>query len=121
VHFLQIWVLPENTGLAPGYEQKSVEAALGTGELVLIASRDGRAGSASLHQDADLYAARPSPGRELVHEFRPGRGGWLQVARGRVRANGESMAAGDGAAVTQSGRLSLVADGDAEVLLFDMA
>ena len=121
VHFLQIWILPEADGFAPSYEQKSFgDAELGD-RLRLVASRDGRDGALTLHRDVDLYAGRLKAGPEVDHAFATGRLGWLQVARGSVTVNGQDLREGDGAAIERSPNLSIVAKGDAEILLFDMA
>jgi redox-sensitive bicupin YhaK (pirin superfamily) len=99
VHFLQIWILPEARGLKPGYEQKSIPEETRRGRLVLLASRDGRDGSVTIHQDASLYGARLDPGQSVAHVILPGRHAWAHVARGAVTLNGRTLAAGDGAAV----------------------
>jgi len=116
-HFLQIWILPERNGITPGYEQKLFDDL--DGGLRLVASRDGRDGSLTIHQDAELYAAKLD-GEMLRHDFRHGRYGWLQVVRGSVRANGIELAAGDGAAIADEPSLTINGSG-AEVLLFDLA
>jgi redox-sensitive bicupin YhaK (pirin superfamily) len=116
VHFLQIWLLPEQRGIAPGYEQKSFE---GGDKLRLVASRDGRDGSLTLHQDADLYTVKLRSGESASLELRPGRYGWLQVARGALEVNGQKLEAGDGAAISDERSLKL--RGDGEALLFDLA
>ena len=114
VHFLQIWILPERHGIAPGYEQK----AFGTSnELRLVASRDGRHGSLTIHQDVDLFTTALS-GSRVKYEFRPNRSGWLQVARGEVEANGHKLQAGDGAAIEDERAVEI--NGSGEVLLFDL-
>ena len=123
VHLLQIWILPERRGLPPGYEQRSFADATG---LVLLASRDARAGSVTLHQDADVYLARPGDGEALELRLRPGRGAWVQVARGTLalRAGDGApleLSAGDGAAVDDVTRLQLIGRGKAEALVFDLA
>ena len=120
VHFLQIWIMPEKNGLAPAYEQKTFPEEEKRGRLRLIASRGGRDGSVTIHQDADLYATLLAPGQAVSHEIAPGRGGWVQVARGSIALNGETLKEGDGAAVPVSGTLRLEGLSDAEVLLFDM-
>jgi redox-sensitive bicupin YhaK (pirin superfamily) len=118
VHLLQIWLLPEREGLAPGYEQKAFE--IGDG-LTLVASRDGRAGSVTVHQDAALWAAKLVPGEPARHALAPGRRAWLQVARGDAVLNGRKLSAGDGAAITGEAGLELGTEGGGEVLLFDLA
>ena len=120
VHFLQIWIIPEKQGLAPGYEQKAFTEAEKRGQLRLIGSRKGRNGSVTIHQDVDLYATLLSRGDAVEHTIAGGRGGWVQVARGSVAINGELLRQGDGVAVATSGLLRIEGDADAEVLLFDM-
>ncbi len=121
VHFLQIWILPEARGTAPGYEQKHFPAAERQGRLRLIASRDGREGSVTVHQDVAVYAALLAPGERVSHSFTAGRQGWLQVARGAVKIGEANMRAGDGAAIQQAERVEIVGDEAAELLLFDLA
>lgn len=120
VHFLQIWILPEQKGLAPSYEQKAFSVAERQGRLKLIGSRDGRGGSVTIHQDVDLYATLLGKGETVDHTIAPDRGGWIQVARGSVSLNGETLREGDGAAVSSSGSLRIEGLADAEVLLFDL-
>ncbi|MGZ9073646.1 MAG: pirin family protein [Rhodoplanes sp.] len=122
VHFLQIWIIPEAEGLAPGYEQKTYPAEQKHGKLRLVASRDGREGSVTIHRDVDLYAALIGEGDDVRHTFRPGRVGWLQVARGTAMLNDVQLHPGDGAAIDSAGDVTIAgASDDAEILLFDMA
>lgn len=121
VHFLQIWLLPETPGIAPSYEQAHFAAADKRNRLRLIASRDGRDGSLTVHLDAAIYAALLAPAAEVTHPLAPGRKAWLQVARGNVAINGEELSAGDGVAIEDEPSLTVtgVSD-DAEILLFDL-
>jgi redox-sensitive bicupin YhaK (pirin superfamily) len=121
VHFLQIWIIPERRGLAPSYEQKAFTAAEKTGRLRLVGSRDGREGSVVIHRDVDLYATLLGPSHSVSHDLGAGRVAWVHVARGRVRLNGTTLSAGDGAAIEAAGTLTLDGAADAEVLVFDMA
>ncbi len=122
VHFLQIWILPEHKGIEPSYEQKTFTDAEKRNQLRLVGSRDGRDGSITVHQHVDLYAAALHEGDEVSHPFTEGRVGWLQVARGAVQLDDQTLTVGDGAAITNESLITLrgVAD-TAEVLLFDMA
>ena len=120
VHFLQIWIIPEREGLKPDYEQKTFDASEKRGRLCLIASRGGREGSVSLHQDADVYATLLEPGEKVSHVLGLRRGAWVQVASGSITINGERLETGDGMAINGAGDLSLEAETSAEVLLFDM-
>lgn len=121
VHFLQIWVLPEERGLAPSYEQKSFPAEERQGRLRLVGARDGRDGALTIHQDLDLFVATLAKGDAVIHTLRPHRKAWVQVTRGTVSVNGASVAAGDGAALTDETEVRLAANDNAEVLLFDLA
>lgn len=122
VHFLQIWIVPERRGIAPSYEQKRFEPADKRDRLRLVASRDGREGSVVVHQDVALYATLLSAGAKVEHGFATGRGGWLHVATGSVRLNGEVLRAGDGAALEDVTKVPLEGvDPESELLLFDMA
>ncbi|MGQ9371347.1 pirin family protein [Azospirillum sp. ST 5-10] len=121
VHFLQIWIIPESRGLAPGYEQRSFPAAERQGAARLVASRDGRDGSLTVHQDVDLYATLLGAGGTVALDLRPGRRAWVQVARGAVTLDGTPLKEGDGAAVTDAARLTLASEHGAEALVFDLA
>jgi hypothetical protein len=122
VHFLQIWVLPEQAGLEPSYEQKYFDRAAKHNQLRLVGSRDGREGSVIIHQDVNLYAAILDSDKTLNHTLESGRQVWLQVARGTLTVNGERVTAGDGVAITQAGQLDLHSTAsDTEFLLFDLA
>jgi redox-sensitive bicupin YhaK (pirin superfamily) len=121
VHFLQIWILPERDGIAPGYEQRAVPEAERRGRLRLIASRDGRDGSVSLHQDVHLHSALLAPGESVRHAVDRGRHLWLHVARGEVRAGGHNLVEGDGLSGSDEGALSVEGVKESEILLFDLA
>jgi redox-sensitive bicupin YhaK (pirin superfamily) len=125
LHLLQIWIQPEQKNLEPGYEQREFPAAERQRKLRLLASRDGRDGSLRIHQDADLYATvLGGPGQEVAHALPASRHAWLQVTRGSVTLNGETLAAGDGAAITSEPALKISANGSqghSEFLLFDLA
>jgi len=120
VHFLQIWIFPEKKSLKPGYEQKAFPDAERKNRLRLVASRDGRDGSLTIHQDAELYTTLLSRGESVSHPLKAGRHAWVQVARGAATLNGKPLATGDGAAVSGEKSLELKATADAEVLMFDL-
>ena len=121
VHFLQIWILPEQPRLEPGYEQTHFDAAELRGRLRLVGSRDGRDGSVRIHQDASLHAGLAGPGEALELALRPGRHAWVQVARGRLALGDLELSAGDGAALSDERALRLLAREPSEVLVFDVA
>jgi len=121
VHLLQIWILPEKKALPPSYQQRAFQPEEKRNTLRLIASRNGRDGSVTVHQDVDLFAALLESGELLRHKLPPGRHAWLQVVGGAVALNGTLLFAGDGAAVSDEDRLEMTASRSSEVLLFDLA
>jgi len=121
VHFLQIWVMPEEEGKTPSYDQKRFfDAGEQPSGFKLVASGSGRNGSLKIGQDADLYAGRFAAGERFTHTAEPGRLLWLQVAEGTLSIAGEILVAGDGLAVADEDVLSLDIVEDAHLLLFDM-
>lgn len=120
VHLLQIWILPSEKGLEPSYEQTMFSAEDRRNHLCLIASRDGRSGSVTIHQDACMYASLLDKGVSIEHRGTPGRYAWMQVVQGQVDVNGVVLAPGDGLAAHSEERLALRAIEDAEFLLFDL-
>lgn len=121
VHFLQIWILPEENDLEPGYEQTRFSREALQGRLRLIGSRDGREGSITIHQDVALYASLLDEGDSVHVEVREGRQAWIQLARGELTVGGADLRAGDGLGVTEIGDLEILARQDAEFLLFDLS
>ena len=119
VHLLQIWILPNQQGVTPSYEQKRIEPAELGNHLRLVASPDGRDGSVTIRQDARLYAARLQDG-EVTHTLGSGRRAWVQVARGALTLNSQKLAAGDGAGIEHEVTLRIATGDTAEILLFDL-
>lgn len=120
VHFYQIWLLPNRKGLTPAYEQRGFPDAETQNRWRLVASPDGREGSLTIHQDASLYLSSLTSGQAVEHRLDKERAAWLQVLRGAVDLNGASLAASDGAAVTDESALTVRATQPAAVLLFDL-
>jgi quercetin 2,3-dioxygenase len=130
VHFLQIWIIPGEIGIDPSYEQKNFTTDEKQGTLRLVASPTGRDGSVIIHQNIDVYATILNSETQITHDLasdglRPTEGhriAWVQVARGSVQINGETLSAGDGASIVQESQIRLqgLSDGT-ELLLFDMA
>jgi redox-sensitive bicupin YhaK (pirin superfamily) len=118
-HFLQIWIEPNVTGIAPNYEERHFPAAAKRGRLCLIAAPDGRDGAVTIHQDARLYAGLFDGAESARHEVAPGRKTYLHVVRGRIEVDGERLLAGD-AAMTAGAGVQLARGEAAEVLLFDL-
>lgn len=119
-HLIQIWILPEKLGIAPGYEQKSFVSDFANGDLVLVASKAGRKGSVSMNQDVDMYAAKSETGGQTSLKTQGERRFWVQVLRGKVDVNGVGLEAGDGAGLSQITSIDLRWDKGSEFLLFDL-
>ncbi|MBX3638180.1 MAG: pirin family protein [Rubrivivax sp.] len=120
-HFLQIWVLPSQRAIAPGYEQKHFDAASKRGRLALVASPDGREGSVTIHADASLRAGLFDGDERAELALDAGRIAYVHVARGSLRVNDRTLNAGDAARIEQEDRLVLEGGEAAEVLVFDLA
>lgn len=119
VHLLQIWIEPDTRSAAPRYAEKSFTDAP-TGALALVASKDGRAGSISIHQDADILLGKLQPHDIVSHELAPGRAAWVHVATGEIAIDGTLLRAGDAAAITDESAIELRALKPSEALVFDL-
>ncbi|MBI3368070.1 MAG: pirin family protein [Burkholderiales bacterium] len=120
-HFLQIWLLPSQRGIAPGYEQKAFSEADKRGRLRLVASPDGRDGSVTIHADAAIRAGLFDGDEGAQLPLDPERLTYVHVARGEVDVNGQRLAAGDAAKLRAEGQLRISKGQQAEVLVFDLA
>ena len=120
-HFLQIWIEPDERGIAPSYEQKSFAAADKRGRLRKVASCDGDQGSVRIHADATMYAGLFDAGESAELALDPGRKAYVHVVRGQLQVNGQTLAGGDAAVMAQETLIRLEQGQDAEVLVFDLA
>jgi hypothetical protein len=121
VHLLQIWVLPARRGDQPGYEEKRFDDADKRGRLRVVASPDGRDGSVTIHSDASIHAALIDGAERADYAVPAGRRVYVHVARGGLTVNGEALAAGDAAMLSDVDTVTLEKGDAAEVLLFDLA
>ena len=119
-HFLQIWLLPSQTNIAPGYEQKHFDAQAKRGQLVLVGSPDGAAGSVTLHANASLRAGLFHGNERAELALDPSRLAYVHLVRGSLRVNGQYLQAGDALTLSQEQRLVLDEGQDSEVLVFDL-
>lgn len=120
-HFFQIWILPKSGGGQPRYGQKSFVEDLKQKPLVLVISEDGRDGSISIKQDADVSIARLGPSVTIDYPIRSGRGLWVQVVKGEISDGTHTLTAGDALAVEDESLLQLKAESECEIILFDLA
>jgi quercetin 2,3-dioxygenase len=120
-HFLQIWILPDRQGIAPGYEQKAFSQADKRGVLKLVASPDGRDGSVTIHADASIYAGLFDGAERAEIALDNKRLAYAHVVRGTATINGQALAAGDAAKLTGESRLVIDQGHQAEVIVFDLA
>jgi redox-sensitive bicupin YhaK (pirin superfamily) len=120
VHFLQIWIQPNQVGIPPSYEEKNFTVESKLGNLRLIASSDGREGSVLIHQDASIFATILRTGDVVKHELAAGRISYIHVIRGDVTVNGTALKGGDALKITAENLVTLGEATDAEVLVFDL-
>jgi quercetin 2,3-dioxygenase len=121
VHLLQIWILPDRQNITPRYDQRNFPLAEKQGKLRLVGSKDGRSGSVVIHQNLNLYVSVLAAGDKIEFQVLSDRFAWLQVARGAVIFNGQSLREGDGVQINSPELLSLTTESTAEILLFDLA
>ncbi|GAB4536977.1 MAG: pirin family protein [Pleurocapsa sp.] len=121
VHFLQIWIIPDQKDLEPRYEQKHFPLETRQGKLRLLVDPQGRDGAVTIHQDAQIYTATLDAGEKIDYELESDRYGWLQVARGTVQLNGEELREGDGVQMPGGQQLEITTCNGAELLLFNLA
>ncbi len=120
-HFYQIWIKPERKGIEPSYEQKAFDAGARHNRLQLVASKDGSQNSLRIHQDAQIYLADLTAGNPVEHTIPPDRHIWLQVLRGVVTANGQTLEAGDAVSSSDEAMIRLESTEVAELMMFDLA
>ncbi len=120
VHLLQIWIMPNVSGIAPSYEEKRFDDDEKRGRFRLVASEDGREGSVLIHADAALLVGRFDGAERATHVVREGRKAYVHVAGGSVVVDGTLLEAGDALKVHAPGDLVFDTGRDAEVLLFDL-
>ncbi len=120
-HFLQIWIAPNVTGIAPSYEQKTFVDAEKRGQLRLVASNDGAQGSVTIHADAKIYAGLLDGDETATLALRPNRKTYVHLVKGELEVNGQKLAPGDAAMIEAQSSLELGKGRDAEVLVFDLA
>lgn len=121
VHFLQIWIQPDTSGLNPGYEQKQFQEAYQSGQLTLVGSKNGKGGSLTIHQDVNLYVGHLEQGQELEYQPPPNRYSWIQMVHGSLAINNLTLEVSDGMAVSEEPILKLTGNQKSEFLLFDLA
>ncbi|MEE9612118.1 MAG: pirin family protein [Desulfatiglandales bacterium] len=120
VHFLQIWILPDENGLTPSYEQKEYSERLIPNQLCLIVSRNGSNDSVVIHQDAKLYTCLLEKGNQVEYSIPDKRHVWLQIVTGNLSVNGNDLFSGDGCAISDERQLTIVSIAESEFLLFDL-
>ena len=119
-HLLQIWIMPSKRGIAPGYEQKIIDAGAVKNHFARIAACEPRENEVRLVQDAEIWAARLDADVEAIHTLAQGRKAWLQVAKGEISLGEETLMAGDAAAITDQTQITIRSKAPSEVLLFDL-
>ena len=119
-HFFQIWITPNKTGIKPSYAQKSFEKEIDSQDKVLVISQDGREGSLSIQQDADVYVSKLKSDQDIQFEVRPGRGTWIQIIKGEISVADKQFKAGDAFSTEEAQTLKLKASSDSEFFIFDL-
>ncbi len=120
VHLLQIWIQPDKRGVKPTYGQKHFPLAERANRLAKVVDNVGADGALKIGADAAVYASVLSAGKSVEHTLAPGRHAWVHIAKGNVTANGQKLSGGDAIAVSDEAKVTVTADADSELLLFDL-
>lgn len=120
VHFLQIWLEPNELGVEPSYDQKHFPIAQRQGRWAQLVSPDGQDGSIATHQDARMFGSFLTPGQTLDYRFDADRQGYLHLAKGQLQVGNVILKQGDGLKIQKQEKLVLKGVEDAEILLFDL-
>lgn len=121
VHFLQIWILTQQAGLAPGYEQKAFAASEKQGQWCLLVSGYGEAGSLAINQQVRLYATLMEAGQPETFDLQEGRSAYIHLLKGAIQVNDSAtLQRGDGLGIVSHGKISVQATEASEVLLFEL-
>jgi redox-sensitive bicupin YhaK (pirin superfamily) len=120
MEFIQMWIIPSKRGLPPAVEQRQYTVADRTDRLLRFLKPEGSDGDGiTVAQDVSMYVATLSPSKSVEQVFRAGRGGYLYIVGGALRANDDDLATGDAAYVLGDGTLRLTATETSELLLVD--
>jgi len=120
VHFLQIWIEPDEKGIKPSYEEISVNKIEHQNSLKLISSPDGQYDAMNIHQDSNIYIGRLKKNESVSHKTSQERGVWIQVIEGNIRVCDSDLAKGDGISIENSDQIEIDAQSQAEFLLLDL-
>jgi redox-sensitive bicupin YhaK (pirin superfamily) len=120
-HLLQIWIVPSKDGIAPSYEQKTIDPRAITNKFARIAAPEPRENEVSIVQDAEIWAAKLDKDAEAIHPLALGRRAWIQVAKGEIEIGETVLKSGDAAGITDEDKITVRAKAPSEILLFDMA
>lgn len=121
VHFLQIWIVPNQKGIDPSYEQQKIDLTQATSQLKLIAAPPEKKADITLTQDAEIYVSILKTGEKVDYQIKPGRHVWLQVVKGAINLNDLNLETSDGAAISDLSKITISATEDAEIILFDLS
>ena len=123
VHFLQIWILPNQNNHTPGYEERNF-AGDRHNTLRLLVSGDSGADALHINADIQLFGSELDAGHILNHTFSSDRHGWVQIIKGSLTVSDGSLShtlsAGDGLGISDVSELTITANTDSEFLLFDL-
>lgn len=119
LHLLQIWIIPDKTGIKPAYEQKTIPVE-NKNQLILIGSPSGDENAVSIQQNVHLYAAYLGNDAVIYTPLKANQAAWLQVIKGEVDVNGEKLSAGDGAGILEEKMLTIQSHKNSEFLYFEL-
>ena len=120
LHFYQIWILPDQNGLVPSYEQKTYSETEFKNGLFPLASGQGHDGAVSFHTDAAIYRSQLDAGRQLEHDTAKYRKVFIYLTSGTLRVNGQALSERDQARLDGVDKVTLIADEPVDFILIDV-
>lgn len=120
LRFLQIWIIPEERGLEPSWEQRAFPVSERRNEWTLMLSPQGERDSLKVHQSAWLYGAFVESGQTVTFDARADRHYWLQVVTGSATLGSELISEGDGVAMVDVSKIEICSDEPSDFLLFEL-
>lgn len=120
VHFLQIWIMPNQKSLMPSYQQKSFQDIRNPGQLTLLVSPNGKDGSLSIHQDASVFLLDLAPKQTFSYPLLSNRMLWVQMINGSAQINDNKLDQGDGAGIRSENGINFEAQAGCEIMIFDL-
>lgn len=122
VNVLQLWIFPDKKNVAPRYDQTVFDPAERVNKLqTLVSPIDKEDSGLKIHQDAWIYRTTLKAGKSLEHDVHSSRHGvYVFMIDGEATANGQLLDKRDAAGISNTDKLSLLANADSDILVVEV-